>query len=50
MSSQQEPTAVAVARSHVDAWGVHDYDVARGALAPDVQARGHCNERTEGTG
>jgi hypothetical protein len=36
MSSQQEPTAVAVARAHVDAWGVHDYDVARGALAPEV--------------
>ena len=36
MSSQQEPTALAVARAHVDAWGVHDYDVARGALAPEV--------------
>jgi len=36
MSSQQEPTAVAVARAHVDAWGVHDYDVARDALAPEV--------------
>jgi hypothetical protein len=36
MSSQLEPTAVAVARAHVDAWGVHDYDVARGALAPEV--------------
>jgi hypothetical protein len=36
MSSQQEPTAVAVARAHVDAWGVHDYDVARGALAQEV--------------
>ena len=36
MSSQQEPTAVAVARAHVDAWGNHDYDTARGALAPDV--------------
>jgi hypothetical protein len=36
MSSQQEPTAVAVARAHVDAWAVHDYDVARGALAPEV--------------
>ena len=36
MSSHQEPTAVAVARAHVDAWGVHDYDVARGALAPEV--------------
>ena len=36
MSSQQESTAVAVARAHVDAWGVHDYDVARDALAPEV--------------
>jgi hypothetical protein len=36
MSSQQESTAVAVAREHVDAWGVQDYDVARDALAPEV--------------
>ncbi len=36
MSSQQEPTAVAVARAHVDAWGVRDYDAARAALAPEV--------------
>jgi SnoaL-like domain len=36
MSSQQEPTAVAVARAHVDAWGNHDYESARAALAPDV--------------
>jgi hypothetical protein len=36
MSSEQESTAVAVARAHVDAWGIHDYDVARGALAPEV--------------
>jgi hypothetical protein len=36
MPSRQESTAVAVARAHVDAWGVHDYDVARGALAPEV--------------
>lgn len=36
MSSQQESTAVAVARAHVGAWGVHDYEVARGALAPEV--------------
>jgi SnoaL-like domain len=36
MSSQQEPTAVTVARAHVAAWGVHDYDAARVALAPDV--------------
>jgi hypothetical protein len=36
MSSQQESTAVAVARAHVDAWGAHDYDAARASLAPDV--------------
>lgn len=36
MSSQQEPAAVAVARAHVDAWGKHEYDLARAALAPDV--------------
>jgi hypothetical protein len=36
MSSQQEPTAVAVARAHVEAWGGHDYDTARASLAPDV--------------
>ena len=36
MSAQQNPTAVAVARSHVDAWGSRDYDTARAALAPDV--------------
>ena len=36
MSSSQEPIAVAVARAHVDAWGIHDYDVARASLASDV--------------
>jgi hypothetical protein len=36
MSSQQEPAAVAVARAHVGAWGDHDYDAARGALAQGV--------------
>jgi hypothetical protein len=36
MSSQQDPTAVAVARAHVEAWGSHDYDPARASLAPDV--------------
>ena len=36
MSFQQDTTAVAVARAHVGAWGVHDYDRARGALAPEV--------------
>ena len=37
MSSQQEPTAVAVARAHVEAWSPHEYDKARLGLAPDVQ-------------
>ena len=36
MSSQQNPTAVAVARAHVEAWGSHDYDSARASLAPVV--------------
>jgi hypothetical protein len=36
MSSQQEPTAVAVARAHVEAWGGHDYDLARASVAPEV--------------
>jgi len=36
MSSQQDPTAVAVARAHVEAWGSHDYDSARASLAPEV--------------
>jgi hypothetical protein len=37
MSSQQEPTAIAVARAHVEAWGNHDYESAREGLAPDVR-------------
>jgi hypothetical protein len=36
MSSQQNPTAVAVARAHVEAWGGRDYDSARASLAPGV--------------
>ena len=36
MSSQQDPTAVAIARAHVEAWGSHDYDSARASLAPEV--------------
>jgi hypothetical protein len=36
MSSQQDPTAVRVARAHVDAWGGHDYDAARASLASGV--------------
>ena len=36
MSSKQDPTAAAVARAHVEAWGSHDYDSARASLAQDV--------------
>jgi ketosteroid isomerase-like protein len=36
MSTQQDPTAVAVARAHVEAWSNHDYDAAQGSLARDV--------------
>jgi hypothetical protein len=36
MSASQDPTAVAVARAHVDAWGIHGYDAARVAVAPEV--------------
>jgi hypothetical protein len=36
MSSQQDPTAVTVARAHVQAWGGHDYDSARASLARNV--------------
>jgi hypothetical protein len=36
MSSKQDPTAVAVARAHVESWGDHDYDSARASLAPHV--------------
>ena len=37
MPVQQEPTAVAVARAHVEAWSNHDFDTARSMLAHDVQ-------------
>ncbi|MBV8997925.1 MAG: nuclear transport factor 2 family protein [Solirubrobacterales bacterium] len=36
MSAQQEPTAVAIARAHVEAWSNHDYDAARTGLADGV--------------
>lgn len=36
MSSNQEATAVEVARAHVAAWGKHDYEIASAALAADV--------------
>lgn len=36
MSVQQESSAVAAARSHIETWSNHDFDAARAALAPDV--------------
>jgi SnoaL-like domain len=38
MPAENEPTAVAVARAHVEAWSNHDWDTARASLAPDVHA------------
>jgi SnoaL-like domain len=37
MSAQHEPPAVAIALAHIDAWTHHDFDKARGMLAPDVK-------------
>jgi hypothetical protein len=37
MPVNQESPAVAVARAHVEAWGNHDFDAARGSLAADVK-------------
>ena len=37
MSLQQNSTAVAVARAHVEAGDRHDYDAVRAAVADDVQ-------------
>jgi hypothetical protein len=39
MSAQQQSPAVAVALAHVEAWGRHDFDAARGMLAPDVRVQ-----------
>jgi hypothetical protein len=36
MTTQPEPRAVAIAMAHVQAWANHDFDTARGMLAPDV--------------
>jgi len=36
MSAQPESPAVAIARAHVEAWANHNFDTARGMLAPDV--------------
>ena len=37
MSAQNESPAAAIARAHVEAWTNHDFDTARGGLAPDVR-------------
>jgi len=37
MSAQHESPAVAIARSHIEAWTNHDFDTARNGLAPDVR-------------
>jgi hypothetical protein len=37
MAAQHEPSAVAIARAHVEAWSNHDFDTARDSLAPDVK-------------
>ncbi len=37
MSAQNESPAVTIAHAHVEAWTNHDYDTARGGLAPDVR-------------
>jgi hypothetical protein len=37
MTLQQDSTAVAAARAHVQAWSNHDWDGARDGLAPDVR-------------
>ncbi len=37
MSNEHEPRAVEIATAHVRAWASHDFDTARGTLAPDVR-------------
>jgi hypothetical protein len=36
MSAQPPSRAIAIASAHVEAWSNHDFDTARGMLAPDV--------------
>jgi ketosteroid isomerase-like protein len=36
--TMQHPTAIDVARAHIDAWSHHDWDRTRQLLAPDVHA------------
>jgi hypothetical protein len=37
MSTDQQSSAVAIARAHVEAWSKQDFDTARSMLAPDVR-------------
>ena len=37
--NRQTPTAISVARAHIDAWTHHDWGKTRELLAPDVHAR-----------
>lgn len=39
MSIQQESPAVAIARTHVEAWSNQDWDTARTLLAPNVKVK-----------
>ena len=32
----QDPTAVVIARKHIDAWSNHNWDLTRELLAPDI--------------
>src|SRR5919197_620985 len=34
MAAQHQSPAVAIARAHVEAWSNHDFDTARGGMAP----------------
>src|SRR5258708_39443914 len=37
MSTDEQSSAVAIARAHAEAWSKHDFDTARSMLAPDVR-------------
>ena len=37
MSTDQQSSAVTIARAHVEAWSKQDFDAARSMLAPDVR-------------
>jgi len=36
--NMQDPTAITIARAHINAWGNHDWEKTRELLAPDVHA------------